>query len=858
MVARRNVAPLIALAILLGIVAAMQARLGYDAILAEIHTTETARAPFQIAVPGGTIENLGPEATAAGLAPREFVQSFDGQAVGGVGQLFRVLKRHHAGDVVPITVAQDGKTISTAIKLAPASESPLTISKWALAITLDELTAWFCILLGFFVAFLRPRDRLAWLLLLLLLSFKQLSRTDVLESAAYGWGDFARDVEVFWSSLFGVLWSLAMLLFGQYFPDRKADRRWDRVIRWALGAPLVVVALVAATVQTATIDDANALYGVSVALNRLVVPITLLQMAATSTFFINIFRKMAMAQSCDDKRRLKLLYGGTTASLAPLFLIIVGSLIFRYSLSAVPAWIIAPAVIALFLFPLTLAYVIVVEKAMELRVVLRQGLQYALAKRGLRVVTFIVFTIITLSALRIATEPSVRRPYQMMVFAIALVILIRLRMQVERLRAWIDRKFFREAVDAERILTELSESVRSIVEVKPLLATVTKTISSTMHVPRVAALLCQNGDFAPAHAIGFDSAPEVRFSAHSVVAEHLARLREPERVSLNREDSWASRESEDRKQLERLETELLLPLAFKDRLLGFLSLGPKLSEEPYSPNDVQLLQSVAAQTGLALENTRLTEAVATEVAQRERLNRELEIAREVQQRLFPQSGPAIQGLDYAGRCRPASSVGGDYYDFVSMSEGRLGIAIGDISGKGVPAALLMASLQASLRGLAIANPAALSTLMENLNRLVYDASPSNRYATFFYGVYNPTTLVFEYVNGGHNPPMVFRGDEVIRLEEGGPVIGLFGPARYKQSAIQLHPGDTLVLFTDGVSEAMNNDDEEFDEPRLIEAVLSGEGLSASELIDRVMKACDDFAAGAPQHDDMTLVVARVA
>jgi phosphoserine phosphatase RsbU/P len=641
------------------------------------------------------------------------------------------------------------------------------------------------------------------------------------------------------------------------FPDRKRVGWINRLAQYVLGVPLAAAMLTDAVFHVANSADGTAMPRLAAALNAMSIPLIPVTIAAISFFFINIFRKMSIAASPDEKRRLKLLYTGTTVSMTPLFLLFIASLLFRASMTHLSDWILVPVFLTIFLFPLTLSYVIVVEKAMELRVVIRQGLQYALAKRGLRFVTFIVFLIVTLIALRLATEPTVRRPYQMMVFAFALVILIRLRLQVEKLRAWIDRRFFREAVDAERVLNELGESVRTIVEVKPLLATVTKTISTTMHVRRVAALLRQNGDFATAHAIGFESPPAVRFSARGSLAERLSRSRDAERVSLARADSWAAREPEDRKQLESLETELLLPLAVKDRLLGFLSLGPKLSEEPYSPTDVQLLQSVAAQTGLALENTRLTEAVAAEVAQRERLNRELEIAREVQQRLFPQSGPVVQGLEYAGRCRPASSVGGDYYDFVSMHDGRLGIAIGDISGKGVPAALLMASLQASLRGLAISNPPALSTLMENLNRLVYDASPSNRYATFFYGVYNPTTLVFEYVNGGHNPPMVFRGAEVIRLEDGGPVVGLFGPAHYIQSAIQLHPGDTLVLFTDGVSETMNNDDEEFDEPRLMETIRGGEGLNASDLIDRVMAACDEFAAGAPQHDDMTLVIARV-
>ena len=194
---------------------------------------------------------------------------------------------------------------------------------------------------------------------------------------------------------------------------------------------------------------------------------------------------------------------------------------------------------------------------------------------------------------------------------------------------------------------------------------------------------------------------------------------------------------------------------------------------------LQLLQSVASQTGLALENRRLTEAVASEVAQRERLNRELEIAREVQQRLFPQArSRRLQGSitrASAGRRRASAAI--IMISFPCATDGWASRSA-TFPAKGVPAALLMASLQASLRGLAIANPPALSTLMENLNRLMYDASPSNRYATFFYGVYDPKSREFMYVNGGHNPPMVFRGEEVLRLEEGGPVIGLFGPAQY--------------------------------------------------------------------------------
>src|SRR5215467_2990634 len=190
----------------------------------------------------------------------------------------------------------------------------------------------------------------------------------------------------------------------------------------------------------------------------------------------------------------------------------------------------------------------------------------------------------------------------------------------------------------------------------------------------------------------------------------------------------------------------------------------------------------AAQTALAHEVARLTTAIGREMAQRERLNRELEIAREVQEHLFPQRLPPVQGLEYCGQCRPAREVGGDYYDFLELPDGRLGIAVGDVSGKGVGAALMMASLEASLRALAsvVQDPA---DLMGRVNSLVYQASASNRYATLFYAQYHPAMRRLTYVNAGHNPPVVLRNSggtcQVLRLDTGGSVIGLL-PQRYER------------------------------------------------------------------------------
>jgi sigma-B regulation protein RsbU (phosphoserine phosphatase) len=268
---------------------------------------------------------------------------------------------------------------------------------------------------------------------------------------------------------------------------------------------------------------------------------------------------------------------------------------------------------------------------------------------------------------------------------------------------------------------------------------------------------------------------------------------------------------------------------------------------------------------LVLENKRLTAQIAAEVAIRVQSNRELDLAREVQQRLFPQAHPPIAGLDYAGVCRPAHGIGGDYYDFIPLSATRLGIAIADVSGKGISAALLMATVRAHLRDQTSHGVTDLAAMMATLNRLVYESSSANRYASFFYGQYDALTRRLDYVNAGHNPPIlsnqndrVERGERSVRrLDPSGPVIGLIPDGSYVQRSVTLEEGDVLLLFTDGVSETLNAAGEEWGEARLTQEIVAHRALPARELVDRIMRTSEEFAGSAAQYDDMTLVAARV-
>jgi sigma-B regulation protein RsbU (phosphoserine phosphatase) len=186
-------------------------------------------------------------------------------------------------------------------------------------------------------------------------------------------------------------------------------------------------------------------------------------------------------------------------------------------------------------------------------------------------------------------------------------------------------------------------------------------------------------------------------------------------------------------------------------------------------------------------------------------------------------------------------------------------AIGDVSGKGISAALIMASLRASLRGLILGDPGNLGTMMQKVNRLVYESSSSSRYATLFFAILDPQTRQFHYVNAGHNPPVLMKGvsGELRRLEACGPVVGLLPFAAYETGTLILDPGDSLIAYTDGISEAMTAEDEEWGETRMLEAVPRGANALAAEVLEKVFRAADEFTAGAEQHDDMTLLVMKI-
>ena len=264
--------------------------------------------------------------------------------------------------------------------------------------------------------------------------------------------------------------------------------------------------------------------------------------------------------------------------------------------------------------------------------------------------------------------------------------------------------------------------------------------------------------------------------------------------------------------------------------------------------------------------TASVERLLRESEEKSRLEGELEIAREVQARLFPQGLPQIPGLELFGVCKPARVVSGDYYDFLRFGENRVGLVLGDISGKGISAALLMASIQSALHaqfynghssaGITQAVPLSAAEVIRRLNRQLFESTPREKYATFFYGIYDSETRKLTYTNAGHLPPFFFHDGRIDRLETGGTVVGLFGSVTYEQAVVELEPGDTVLAFTDGLTEPENIYGEEFGEARLLEVVQRALGSPSEVLVEEIYRSVSDWTGQPELQDDMTVIVAR--
>jgi serine phosphatase RsbU (regulator of sigma subunit)/anti-sigma regulatory factor (Ser/Thr protein kinase) len=297
---------------------------------------------------------------------------------------------------------------------------------------------------------------------------------------------------------------------------------------------------------------------------------------------------------------------------------------------------------------------------------------------------------------------------------------------------------------------------------------------------------------------------------------------------------------------------LAVPLVSQGELIGLLSLGPRLSEQDYSTDDRALLNNLATQAAPAVKVAQLVQQQQAETRERERTEQELRVARLIQQTLLPKELPTLPGWDFAAYYQPARAVGGDFYDFIALQDGRLGIVIGDVTDKGVPAALVMATTRAILRSAAteLAKP---GEVLEKANEMLYPDIPPNMFVTCLYAVLDPVSGKLQYANAGHDLPYRRRSGDVVELRAIGMPLGLMPGMHYEEQATVLAPGECVLFYSDGIVEAHNAHREMFSFPHLRE-VLARSTDSGFSLLDHLLEELARFTGDNwEQEDDVTLV-----
>ncbi len=341
---------------------------------------------------------------------------------------------------------------------------------------------------------------------------------------------------------------------------------------------------------------------------------------------------------------------------------------------------------------------------------------------------------------------------------------------------------------------------------------------------------------------------EVRIS-HSVMAEVLKNGKSVLTANAQQDPRFASQTV----MLQGIRSVLAVPLCVDERnVFGLIYADSPTYETTFTEEHLNILTTLASVAAIRVENATLLE----ERMERERMERELELATEIQQRFQPSGPPEIDGYEFLGISFSCYEIGGDYYDFIGTHDGKMVAALGDVSGKGTGAALLMSSLHAAIHGQISARNSLYDTVL-SVNKYLAENTPSNRFVTLFIGELDPGSGSIKYINAGHNPPLFVRADgTVTMLESGGLPLGLMAGADYEPGIADLGPGDTLIVYSDGVTEATNPEDEEFGLERLVEIVKNNLKASASGLRDRIESALSGFTLNAPANDDITLLIVK--
>ena len=784
----------------------------------------------------------------AGLRVGDIILTLDGQSVAsphdGITMLDRLWLRSRPGDTVHFTVQRAGEAAPMSISAVfrrPAGSGDRSLARRGASHVMLLYPLLFLVV-GLAVLFLRLEDRNAWLLALMFAGFIAVPSTPfACLIAPEGLRQFLNGYNALLSGLVAGLF----YFFFAVFPTRSPMDRKLPWLKW-------VLLIIGVSLRWGNFGEggAEALPFLTHFFSRQTLDLTrtITGWGSVPLGIVSLLSNLISVPRVEERRKLKVMLWGTVVGVIPALAI---SLPFDLSHRDKPFWLTFTEVVFLFVFPASFAYAVIKHRVMDIPVLLRRSARYLLVERGFAILMLLISVGITLwFGQAFSQRFSAGSKAAIPVGATLGVLLISGATQVHRrVRTRLDQAFFRSAYDAQQVLEDLAAKTLMVTSRDDLAVLLHEHIQKALHpMPLVVYLLTHDG-----YLRAYAGDPPQEASLLSAKASRLEPLRgRSEPVTL---DPARLRGTP----LEPLGAECLLPIrgSSDEQLQGLVALGPRLSEEPYSARDKRLLASVGSQAGIAMRSISLAEEMAERMEAERRSEQEMQIARRVQSRLLPQKAPVLTSLECAGKCIQTRAVGGDYYDFLDFGSGKLGLVLADISGKGISGALLMANLQANLRSQYALALGDIPQLLRSVNHLFYKNTETNNYATTFFAIYDDGSRGLRYVNCGHNPPLLLRGNgEVEWLQATATVLGLFEQWDCSVAERQMSPGDVLLIYTDGISEAAAGENaEEFGEERLVQGVRTNRLKPAAEMLEAIVAEVQRFSHG-EQADDMTLIVSR--
>jgi len=410
----------------------------------------------------------------------------------------------------------------------------------------------------------------------------------------------------------------------------------------------------------------------------------------------------------------------------------------------------------------------------------------------------------------------------------------------------------RRALEELSILNEIALAINSALSLDSILESVIKKCTKHIKVEQAAVMLLDEKiEDKPFQTMirGWDSTGNaLPFRLDTQLTGWMLKNRTPLLINDIQKDRRFQTSTETTLPVHSL---LSVPLLSKNRMIGLITVFNKKAESGFLSDDQRLLSIIGSQSSQVIENARLLKEEQALL----KVQQELRLAYDIQINLLPKEPPEAEEYDIFGKSIPAKEVGGDYFDFIPIDKHRIAFCLGDISGKGIPAALLMSNLQATIRGQTLDNASA-SDCIERSNTMLFHSTPPEKFSTFFYGILDTKAHQITYANAGHNYPFIFTGGhEPRQLEHGGIVLGCVETFPFQEQEISLNPGDIFLLYSDGITEAMDQEEEEFGESRLTSIVSGNMNASAEELTQKIIEGVNQHSGGR-QWDDMTLVIIR--